>query len=74
MMAKEQKYGIAIREKVAEYEKSVTETIEKTKSRLIAKRDFVIHQNEHHIEIKAGDDLSNVPKMFLENLKTENVI
>jgi hypothetical protein len=73
-MAKEQNYAIAIRQKVADYEKSVTETIEKTKARLIAKRDFVIHQNEHHIEIKAGDDLSSVPKMFLENLKTENVI
>lgn len=74
MMAKEQKYAIAIREKIAGYEKSVTETIEKTKSRLIAKRDFVIHQNDVHIEIKAGDDLSSVPEKYLENLKTEAVI
>ena len=60
------------------YTDSVLETIRKVeekKSRApIAKRDFVIHQNEVHIEIKAGDDLSNVPERFWQNLKTENVI
>ena len=64
----------AEKEHVAAYEKSVTETVERAKTKLIAKRDFVIHQNEIHIEIKTGDDLSNVPKLFLENLKTEKVI
>jgi len=34
----------------------------------------VIHQNEYHFEIKAGDDLSHIPELFIENLKTENVI
>lgn len=43
---------------------------------LIAKRDFVIHQNEVHIEIKAGQDLADleIPERFFENLKTEGVI
>ena len=35
---------------------------------------FVIHHNEHHIEIKEGDDVSGVPAMFIKNLKTEGVI
>lgn len=41
-----------------------------------AKKDFVIHQNEIHIEIKAGDEISEklVPKRFWENLKTEGVL
>ncbi len=39
-----------------------------------AKRDFVISHNEHQIVIKKGDDLSEVPKLFFENLKTEQVI
>ena len=56
------------------YEKSVTESISSMKRRVIAKRDFVIHQNEIHIVIKAGDDLSHVPEKYLENLKTEAVI
>jgi len=41
---------------------------------LIAKKDFVIHWNDYHLEIKKGDDLSKVPSRFLENLKTEGVI
>ena len=56
------------------YEKSVTESISSMKRRVIAKRDFVIHQNDIHIVIKAGDDLSSVPEKYLENLKTEAVI
>lgn len=40
----------------------------------IAKRDFVIHQNEFHFEIKEGDDLSEIPERFHQNLKTEQVI
>ena len=44
------------------------------KPKLIAKRDFTICQNEHFIEIKAGDDISSVPEKFIENLKTEKVI
>lgn len=56
------------------YEQSVAEIVRSAKSRLVAKRDFVIHQNETHIVIKAGDDLSSVPEKYLENLKTEAVI
>jgi hypothetical protein len=41
---------------------------------MIAKKDFVIHQNEHHYEIKKGDDVSDIPKQFHANLKTEEVI
>lgn len=47
---------------------------ESSRPAMIAKKDFVIHFNEIHIEIKAGDDVSHVPEMFLENLKTEQVI
>lgn len=43
-------------------------------SGLTAKRDFVISQNEYFRKIKTGDDLSDVPEMFLQNLKTEKVI
>lgn len=58
------------------YEKSVSQSIERMKSpKAIAKRDFVIHWNDVHIEIKKGDDLDGVvPEMFFENLKTEQVI
>lgn len=36
-------------------------------------KDFVIHMNEFHYEIKKGKGLE-VHKMFLQNLKTEKVI
>lgn len=42
--------------------------------RVIALKDFVICQNDYRLEIKKGDDLSNVPDKFIENLKTEKVI
>lgn len=41
---------------------------------ILAKKAFTIHHNEHHIEIKEGDDVSGVPAMFVDNLKTEGVI
>lgn len=59
---------------LAAYEKSVVDLVAQVKSKRVAKRDFVIHQNEYHFEIKAGDDLSHIPELFIENLKTENVI
>ena len=43
-------------------------------STLIAKKDFEIHHNDYHRTIKAGDDLSDVPEIYLQNLKTEEVI
>lgn len=41
-----------------------------------AKKDFVIHQNEVHIEIKKGDEISEkkIPKKYWDNLRTEGVI
>jgi hypothetical protein len=46
------------------------------KNEMIAKRDFLIVQNDVRIEIKEGDDLSvmNIPAEYMENLKTEGVI
>lgn len=41
---------------------------------LIAKKPFTIHWNDYHCEIKAGDDLSDVPAKFHQNLKTEGVL
>lgn len=42
--------------------------------KLIAKKDFEICHNDYYRKIKVGDDLSDVPKKYLENLKTEKVI
>lgn len=54
----------------------IVETFEhvKEESRLIAKKDFVICHNDYFKEIKKGDDISDVPPIYIENLKTENVI
>lgn len=41
---------------------------------MIAKKDFVIQHNIYRREIKVGDDVSDVPKEYHENLKTEGVI
>ncbi len=49
------------------------EKIEYAKS-LIAVKDFELHHNDFHRVIKKGDFLSDIPKEFLENLKTEGVI
>lgn len=37
------------------------------------KKDFVLHFNDVHIELKKGESVE-VPTMFLQNLKTEKVI
>lgn len=41
---------------------------------VVALKDFQIHQNEYHRVIKAGDDLSDVPAVYLANLIAEGVI
>lgn len=41
---------------------------------MTAKRDFIIVQNEYRADIKKGDDLSDVPEKYHQNLKTEGVI
>lgn len=50
------------------------EKVETKKSEMIAAKDFIIAHNEYFKEIKVGDDLSGVPQMFWENLKTEGVL
>ena len=45
-----------------------------SKKPLIAKRDFTICWNDYLRKIKKGDDVSDVPQMFHQNLKTEKVI
>ncbi len=61
-----------------EKEESKSESKRKLFSRgkMIAKKDFVIHCNKVHIEIKEGDDLGkmDIPEKFMINLKTEKVI
>lgn len=39
-----------------------------------AKKDFEIHHNDFHLVIKSGDELKDVPVIYLENLKTEGVL
>jgi hypothetical protein len=46
----------------------------KPQSDRIAQRDFVICHNDYFRQIKEGEDLSDVPALYLENLKTEGVL
>lgn len=39
-----------------------------------AKKDHLIVQNQYHFDIKKGDDLSEIPNIFYDTLKTEKVI
>jgi hypothetical protein len=39
-----------------------------------ALKDFEIHRNDYHRVIKCGDDLSDIPREYLPNLKAEGVI
>ena len=58
------------------FNKKEEEEVEKpmpSKKLNIAKKDFVIHHNDVHIEIKKGDVIE-CPEKFLPNLKTEGVI
>lgn len=41
---------------------------------LVAKKEFMIVQNEYRREIKVGDDLKDVPEKYHANLATEGVI
>ena len=58
----------------------MSEEKEKKKSKkqtgTIAKKDFLIVQNDYRCTIKEGDDIEElgVPKRFFDNLKTEGVI
>ena len=44
------------------------------KIKSVAKKDFVICQNEFLRKIKKGDDLSDIPKVYVQNLETEGVL
>lgn len=48
----------------------------KATSSVIAKKDFVICQNDCFLEIKKGDKIDDlkIPTKFIQNLKTEQVI
>ena len=58
--------------KKAHQEKELAEVADKPA--LIAKKAFVICQNEYLRKIQEGEDVSDVPERFLVNLKTEGVI
>jgi hypothetical protein len=47
---------------------------EQEKAPILARKAFVIRHNEYERVIFPGEDLSDVPEIYLENLKTENVI
>lgn len=47
---------------------------EVSRGTLIAKKEFKIVHNDYEREIKIGDDLSDVPELYLENLRTEGII
>lgn len=48
--------------------------VDKFVEKLIAKKDFEIFHNGYHRKIKAGEDITDVPARYLQNLKTEKVI
>lgn len=50
------------------------EVVKEKAKALIAKKDFVISHNEYVKKIKAGDDISDVPVLYHENLRTEGVL
>ena len=39
-----------------------------------AKKDFLMWHNDYFREIRKGDDLSDVPEKYIEQLKLENVL
>lgn len=59
-----------------EKEKSTKQAPEEkpSKGALVAKKDFVLVHNDYARTIVAGDDLSDVPAIYHENLRTEGVL
>jgi len=41
---------------------------------MVAKKDFEIKQGDFHRVIKKGDNLNELPKKYLANMKTEKVL
>lgn len=56
------------------HKKKDFEAPDKKAGDLIAKKDFVIHQNDFHREIKKGENLSDIPERYLQNLKVEGIL
>lgn len=54
----------------------MTDSKKTAKKNIIAKKDFLIVQNNERYDIKKGDDIEKleIPSRFLVNLKTEKVI
>lgn len=52
----------------------VDSMIGKMLGRQVAKKDFKLVHNNYIRDIKEGDDLSDVPEMYKQNLKSENVL
>lgn len=44
------------------------------KKEMIAKKDFRIIQNDYDRQIKAGENLSDIPEKYLANLSAEGVL
>lgn len=42
--------------------------------KIVAKKDFKIVQNEYERNIVKGEDISDVPERYWQNLKTEGVL
>lgn len=59
---------------IKKVKKLVDVSLENKNEKLIALKDFKIVHNDFVKEIKKGDDLSDVPKAYIDNLKTEKVI
>jgi hypothetical protein len=54
--------------------KKPSESAAPAKKPLRAKKAFLIQQNEYSRKISVGEDLSDVPAKYHQNLKTEGVI
>ena len=54
----------------------MTKNEKQVKIDIIAKRDFIIVQNNERYEIKKGDNIEvlKIPLRFYDNLKTEKII
>lgn len=61
------------KEEKAKYE-AESKKVERFVANFKAKKNFTISQNDYHREIKAGEDVSDVPVQYHENLKTEGII
>lgn len=72
-MKKKSLFGKAEIDEIEE-EYAQAEMAEEKKGQLIAKKEFEIMHNGYHRKIKVGEDISDVPAMYYENLKTEQVI